>query len=472
MAAIATNRFRVLNARAFINSLSNYYLFIGRPQAWASDTSPDTPLDAEQALQFVYDDMIAMKKMTASDRSLAIEKRDWTSGQYYNMYRHDYDGTITVKTLGGGSHTPATLADANYYVVASNNNVYVCLYAPETASTDNPGGYGTNSYAPINASDGYKWLFIGKPTSAEVVKFVTNDFFPIKTIAADPGSGHEDYTQWLAQANAVTKAGCVYTILITNGGTGYGVSQSNIPITVKGDGSGLVATAASNAGGAISAITISNNGTGYSWAEFTVGGTGNSATLKAMITPAAGLGANPDLDLNGFYTVVTTRLEYAEGAGTFPVSNDYRRLGLLVDPLQYGTTNALTATTANNCYIIEVDNPTTGSIGVDNIFEDDSTGARGIVVDVQDGTGVKTLKVIRTQAENADPAATPNAEFTAPNPYKVYSGGTEVASGNGINTVTPPDVEPNSGIVAYYENRRPITRADNQIEDIKVAFQF
>ena len=54
----------------------------------------------------------------------------------------------------------------------------------------------------------------------------------------------------------------------------------------------------------------------------------------------------------------------------------------------------------------------------------------------------------------------------------MYSGGTEVASGPDINTVTPPDVEPNSGIIAYYENRRPITRADNQIEDIKVAFQF
>jgi len=470
MGAIATNRFRVLNARTFINSASNYYLFIGRPQPWASDTSPDTPLDAEQTVQFVYDDIIAMKKMTVSDRSLAIQKRDWTSGQFYNMYRHDYDGTKTVKTLGGGSHTPATLADANYYVVASNNNVYVCLEAPETASTDNPGGYGTNSYAPIEASDGYRWLFVSKPTSAEVVKFVTNDFFPTKTVAADPGSGHEDYTQWLSQANAVTKAGCIYTVLVEAGGTGYGATQSNIPITVKGDGAGFAATANSNSGGAIQSITISNNGTGYSWVELTVGGTGSNATLKAIITPAAGLGAAPDLDLNAFYTIVTTRLEYAEGAGTFPVSNDYRRLGLLIDPLVYGSATPLAATTANNCYVLDVDNPT-GSIGVDNVFEDASTHARGIVVDVQTGA-TTTLKIIRTQAENSAAAAIPNAEFTPGNSYKVYSGGTEVASGPDINTVTPPDVEPNSGIVAYYENRRPITRADNQIEDIKVAFQF
>jgi hypothetical protein len=447
-------------------------LFIGRPQPWASDTSPDTPLDAEQTVQFVYDDIIAMKKITASDRSLGIAKRDWTSGQYYNMYRHDYDGTKTVKTLGGGNHTPATLADANYYVVASNNNVYVCLYAPETASTDNPGGYGTNSYAPIAASDGYRWLFVSKPTSAEVVKFVTNDYFPVKTLSADPGVGTEDYTQWLGQVNADTKAGCVYTVLIESGGTGYGITQSNIPITVKGDGTGFAATATSNAGGAISSITISNNGTGYSWMTLTVGGTGSNAVLQAIITPASGLGANPENDLNAFYTVVTTRLEYAEGGGTFPVQNDYRRLGLLVDPLQYGTTDALTATTANNCFILDVDNPTSGSLVIDGIIEDDTTKARGIIVDVQVGA-TSVVKVIRTPVENNLAGADPSAVFASGHPYNLYtSGGVASGSGPDINTVTPPDVEPNSGLVAYYENRRPITRADNQVEDVKVVFQF
>lgn len=470
MAAIATNRFRVLNAKAFIDSASNYYLFIGRPQSWASDTSPDTPLDAEQTLQFVYDDIIAMKRMTASDRSLAIQKRDWTSGQYYNMYRHDYDGTISVKTLGGGTHTPATLADANYYVVTDANNVYVCLYAPDTASTVKPTG--TNSYAPINAADGYKWLFISKPTASEVVKFVTNDFFPVKTLTADPGVGTEDYTQWESQVNADTKAGCVYTVLISAGGSGYGASQSNIPITVKGDGTGFAATASSNSGGAISEIVITNNGTGYSWMTLTVGGTGSNAVLKPIITPAAGLGANPELDLNAFFTVVTTRLEYAEGGGTFPVSNDYRRLGLLINPLQYGTASLLTATTANNCIILEVTNPTSGSLTIDAIIEDDTSKARGIIVDIQTGA-TSTVKIIRTSAENNQGAAIPDAVFGTGHAYNLYtSGGVLNGGGANIATVTPPDVEPNSGIVAYYENRRPITRADNQIEDVKVAFQF
>ena len=39
------------------------------------------------------------------------------------------------------------------------------------------------------------------------------------------------------------------------------------------------------------------------------------------------------------------RLEYADGSGDFPVSNDYRRIGLIRDPYNHGTTTVSTATT-------------------------------------------------------------------------------------------------------------------------------
>ena len=45
MAAIITNKFRINNAEQFTESFSEdaattYYLFIGRPHAWATDTDP------------------------------------------------------------------------------------------------------------------------------------------------------------------------------------------------------------------------------------------------------------------------------------------------------------------------------------------------------------------------------------------------------------------------------------------------
>ena len=35
-----------------------------------------------------------------------------------------------------------------------------------------------------------------------------------------------------------------------------------------------------------------------------------------------------------------------------------------------------------------------------------------------------------------------------------------------------PELEPNSGEIVYIENRREITRAPDQIEDIKLVIEF
>lgn len=465
MAAIATTPFRVFNARKFIESTDKYFMFIGRPQAWASDTSPDNPKDTVQERLFIYDDIIAAKQVTSNERSSGIVRRNWTSGQFYNMYRHDYDGTITVRTLGGSSFSPTTLEEANYYVVTANYNVYMCLFAPDTASTVNPQGFGTNSYAPISAADGYKWLFICKAASAEITKFLTNDYCPVKTIAANPGSGHEDYTSWEAQENAITNAGCVYVVVISAAGSGYGNGTTGIPITVKGDGTGFAATATANSSGNISSIVISDYGTGYSWMTLSVGGTGNSCVLYPIITPSGGLGADPVRDLSAVYSIINARFEYAEGNGIFPVTNDYRRIGLLINPLQYGTTDLITATTASNCITMELTGVSGGSITVDSVIKDDTTKAAGIIVDVVAGA-TTVVKVIRTPTENAIGDAAPQNSFVDGNTVSI---GVITAT---IDSITNPDIEPDSGYIFYYENRKPISRSDNQIEDVKIVFEF
>ena len=81
MAAIITNKFRINNAEQFTESFSEtaataYYLFIGRPHAWATDadpqgvsvvegtdSAPPTPYDTMGAEFYAWDDMIGLKKM-------------------------------------------------------------------------------------------------------------------------------------------------------------------------------------------------------------------------------------------------------------------------------------------------------------------------------------------------------------------------------------------------------------------------
>ena len=108
MPAIVTNKFRIHNSEQFSESFSEsganvYYMLLGRPQAFAtstrgdsrtdnegSDSAPLTPADAIETEFFTFDDAIAAKKVTSSDTSFVIPRRNWTTGTVYDYYRHDY----------------------------------------------------------------------------------------------------------------------------------------------------------------------------------------------------------------------------------------------------------------------------------------------------------------------------------------------------------------------------------------------
>ena len=104
MAAIISNKFRIHNAEAFYESFgeaaaTNYYMFIGRPQQWSattgggSDAAPPTPVDNVEDEYRQWRDMIAAKRVVASDVSFVIPRRDWLTGTTYDYYRHDYSAT-------------------------------------------------------------------------------------------------------------------------------------------------------------------------------------------------------------------------------------------------------------------------------------------------------------------------------------------------------------------------------------------
>ena len=98
MPAIITNKFRRHNAQQFVESFSEasptvYYMGLGRPQAYATstrgdsrtdnegtDTSPLTPVDSIQEEFYSFDDLLAAKRITTSDVSFAIPRRNWTTG--------------------------------------------------------------------------------------------------------------------------------------------------------------------------------------------------------------------------------------------------------------------------------------------------------------------------------------------------------------------------------------------------------
>jgi len=463
MAAIITSKFRIHNAQSFKEGFSesaatNMYLGIGRPQAWTNDNSPDTPKDAVAEEYYYWDDMLALKRVQSSDVSHAVPRRNWTSGKYYDIYRHDYNGsTAGVNIDTGGSTTPATLFDANFFVVTDEYNVYKCLDNRGTtnnvvASTVKPTG---SSTSPITTADGYVWKYMYTISPADVIKFVSTDFIPVKTLGSNPGSTDAYYDQWLVESAAVD--GSINSVLVTSGGTGYTSAPS---VNINGDGTGATATATIDIGsGAVTAITITNAGTGYTYASVGIsGGGGASAAATAMITPKGGHGSDPVEELGGFYIMMNVRLEYDDGSGDFPVDNDYRRIMLVRDPYNYGTTTVSTASTVKATKELTVSG-VTGTFTQDETITGGTSGAVGRITTV-DGS---TIRYIQLRTDN-----TTGASFSL---TETITGGSSGATGT-VATKTNPEVQPDSGDVIYVENRRPINRADDQIEDIKIIVEM
>ena len=282
MAAIISNKFRIHNAQSFLEgfdeaSPTSVYLGIGRPQSWTDDNLPDTPKDTVGDELYYWDDMIALKRVQASDVILAIPRRDWTSGKYYDIYRHDYNGTTAgVNITSGGATTPATLFDANFFVITDEYNVYKVIDNRNSngvvvASVNKPTGTGT---AIFSTADGYAWKYMFTVSPANVLKFVSTDFIPVKRLVTNPGVTDAYYNQYLVEQAAVD--GRIDNIVVTNAGSGY---SSTPTVAITGDGTGATATAVRDAGtNTIIRVDITSGGSGYTYANvaFTGGGGANA----------------------------------------------------------------------------------------------------------------------------------------------------------------------------------------------------
>ena len=154
MPAIITKDFRIHNARQFQESFSEsadtYYLGIGRPQAFANDqafndgtdSSPPTPVDSVGSVEhYVYDDLLSAKKVTSSDISLVIPRKNWTTGTTYDYYRHDYGEINSAGNTISANSGATTLLDSNFYVMNSTFDVYKVIdNNGDSASTVEPTG--------------------------------------------------------------------------------------------------------------------------------------------------------------------------------------------------------------------------------------------------------------------------------------------------------------------------------------------
>ena len=489
MPAIITNKFRINNAEQFSESFSEaspevYYLGIGRPQAFATQTRGDlrtenqgtdsaaiTPADSVIEEFNTFDDLLAVKKITTSDTSFVIPRRNWTTTTVYDYYRHDYGnritGTTTTQTANSGA---TTLFDATFYVLTTARNVYKCLdNNGNAASTTEPTGTSTGI---LTTADGYKWKYMYTLTATQQANFLSTDFMAVVTDAT---------------ISSAAVDGAISTVKIKSGGTG-GTNGTFTSIPIRGDGTGGVISATVS-GGVVTAVTVTTAGTGYTIAYVrnadivSAGATSLSgAEIDVIIPPKGGHGFNAVSELGGFFVMLNVSLEGTESASTgdFTAENDFRRIVLIRNAFSGGT--AASATTLRGTKAVRfAASPTPGTFTVDEKITQATTGAVGKVVEY-DSTN-RILHYIQTRYNDEGLSSLGNR--TAFSGANVITGATSAATGtpSAVASETADQITFTSGYkdteldrhkgdVLYIENRAPITRASDQTENIKLVIEF
>ena len=495
MAAIITEKFRQSNADAFSADIasSKYYMFVGKSQPWTSegatsDSNPPNPVDSVAPESYYWDDMLAAKLI--SSKSFVVPRRDWSATSAFDMYRHDIGGVSTgnygtTKTTSSSGAT--NLFDSTFYFKTSTHNVYKVLYNADplqTGASNIGGSEPTNTGNAPFFSNNYLLKFMYTMSTTDVVNYLTTDFMPVRV-----------------NANSAANRG-VFVFMVTSGGSGY--PDGTFYTKLRGDGSGAIAKLVVS-GNSIQVFgdttsKMQTEGTGYSFATFDIAGTNiytdtsastlisggtlstwNSATagtIKAIIDPADGHGADDIEELGGHFVMLQAKFEPTD-ADAVQV-NDFRRVGIVKNPIDSATSSIATISTARTTNAIHMASGGSGAYQVDEKITQASTGAEGRVVEwdatnrilyyVQekystyglDTSGNLTL----FSGFNAVTGATSSAAFT-PNDTDTAVNGVSFTNG-----YAAPELSRDTGEIIYVENRRAISRASDQTEDIKVVVEF
>ena len=499
MSAIITEKFRQHNATQFFESFSEsskslYYLFIGKATAFTtatttgSDSSPPTPADAVGEIEYyAWDSMLAAKNIASSDITYALPRRNWTNGTTYDMYEHNISSSNT--STSGASN----LYDSTFYFLTSDNRVYKVL--DNNSGTAYSGSEPTSESTSPFALGGYVLKYMYSITSSEAAKYLTSDFMPVSTDSTVSAAATDGKIESLSITAGSGYTNGTYYAAVYGDGTSAGTSSGAIVrITVSG---GAIASFGLTAG---TDTTIHSGGAGYTYGSVNLGssytfsdsglsssssmGSGSGGAVDVIISPKNGHGNDAVIELGGHYVMTATTLTQAENDDV-TTANDFRQVGIVVDPTTYGTTTVATSSTARQTFIVKMSS-SSGTFEVDEKISQASTGAVGKVVEWDSTRSLLYFQQERFGDFGTNSTTGDNTAFSGAN---LITGASSSATGTpstttetvtlpNSNTVSlttgyaNPELQPDSGNIIYLENRKPISRSSDQTEDIKVIIEF
>jgi len=234
MASYTSKELSVMNAKAFIESLSHedgrsakhsniLYAVLGRQLPFTQEPVAEAAIETDKNKQReLWKQAIGGRKITTGDVSHVVPRHDWVSGRVYAQYRD----------------TDTNLFARDFYVMTDENNVYKCLYNNKGAtSTVKPADFST---LPFTLADGYTWKYMYTISLGDADKFLTTSHMPVKTLSATDGSVEGDRQVAVQNASVNGSIDIIETVQV---GTGYhqisnGAVESATTTTVRLSASG------------------------------------------------------------------------------------------------------------------------------------------------------------------------------------------------------------------------------------------
>jgi hypothetical protein len=452
--------------------------------------------------------MIALKKINASDIRQVVQKRFWSTGTTFDMYRHDYSRSNTAKVSGA-----TNLYSASYYILNSDYRVYICLQNgtdPDNLngrpSLDEPLFTDLEPRAAGTSGDGYIWKYLYTIKPTDIIKFESTDFMPV------PINWETSTDNATVRNNAVN--GSIKIATITNRGVSVGpANRTYTRVPIRGDGTGAECTIVVNNDQKIESVTISNQGFGYTFGnvDLVAGNvpTGTTRpTFDVIISPNGGHGADIYRELGAYNVLMYSRIENDNQNPDFITGNQIARVGIVENPEFFDSFQVLTLDKASAVYAIKLtgigansatynadsfitQTVSTGTTSVGRVISYDQVTSVLRYWQDRSNSGFSTVGVAITNP----PFGFDQVEFSS----SPGTGGSLIIGGGssplaidtaftGLSTVinnrtyylgqeftsglANPEVKKHSGNIIYVDNRPSITRSSNQKEDIKVILQF
>jgi hypothetical protein len=460
MVAIVTDTIKKNMATLLLDQVNNpiadsheFYIGIGKTDTYNSTDTTVNPLRTFREERNFRNNLQAVKKVEGA--SLVIPRYNWTAGTIFSAFSDSVQGIPTN----------------SYYVLTSNNEVYICLKQPTNAAGEaqtstvqpNYSTQGTTIDVPFETTDGYIWKYMYELSASRAATFLSTNWIPIEYVdSSDQATNAASQNQFNVEDAAVS--GQILGVIVTSGGSGY---TSTPTISFRGNGTGGSATA-TVVGNSITKIEMDDEtsfGSGYDYAEVVItGGSGSGAAARAILGPVEGIGDNPTVDLKANNIMLNIKPDGrvapandSSRMNAFVVDAEFRQIGLMKNIRHSDSANPgaiFKGTSGRALRYLKVSDITNFSNSIGRLMSTDSSPATNAFIDDIDSSAIYF---------HQNDSSGFGTFHVGANISGASGGSSQISQG-----VRNSAVNPFTGEILYVENRAAVLRDADQQEDIKV----